>query len=153
MRILILGAGIVGTTPEQLSQEKHDIYVIGQSRVDPSTQRQHNIFAMRISHLQDSFERVGVQDMDLVIAVTSSDEVNIVGCLLAHQYGVPKLVARVRALSLPAPTRLGKDNVGVDEFINPTRIVVDTIERLIEVPGCTDVAYIGGDICRSVVLR
>lgn len=149
MRILILGAGIVGTTlAEQLSQEKHDIYVIER---DPDLIRELNdnldLFAMLGSATsQDSLERVGVQDMDLVIAVTSKDEVNILSCLLAHQYGVPKLVARVRNPEFAHKgSRLDKENVGIDEFINPTRIVVDTIERLIEVPGCTDVAYVGGD--------
>lgn len=148
MRILILGAGIVGTTlAEQLSKEKHDIYVI---ESDPNLIRELNdnldIFALRGSATsQESFERVGVQDMDLVIAVTSNDEVNILGCLLAHHYGVPKLVARVRNPEFAsAESKLNKSNVGIDQFINPTTIVVDTIERLIEVPGCTDVAYIGG---------
>jgi trk system potassium uptake protein TrkA len=148
VRILILGAGIVGTTlAEQLSKEKHDIYVIERN---PDLIRQLNdnldIFAMLGSATsQDSLERVGVQDMDLVIAVTSNDEVNILGCLLAHQYGVPKLVARVRNPEFANEgSRLSKANVGIDQFINPTRIVVDTIERLIEVPGCTDVAYVGG---------
>lgn len=147
MRILILGAGIVGTTlAEQLSKEKHDIYVIEQ---DANLIRELNdnldIFALKgQATSQESFERVGVQDMDLVIAVTSNDEVNILGCLIAHHYGVPKLVARVRNPEFAsAESKLNKTNVGIDEFINPTTIVVNTIERLIEVPSCTDVAYIG----------
>ena len=147
MRILILGAGIVGTTlAEQLSNEKHDIYIVEKN---PDLIRELNdnldIFAIQGSATsQEIFERVGVQDMDLVIAVTSNDEVNILGCLLAHSYGVPKIVARVRNPEFAHKnSRLNKQNVGIDEFINPTQIVVDTIERLIEVPGCTDVAYIG----------
>ena len=147
MRILILGAGIVGTTlAEQLSKEKHDIYVIESDlRLIRELNDNLDIFALKGSATsQESFERVGVQDMDLVIAVTSNDEVNILGCLLAHSYGVPKLVARVRNPEFASPdSKLNKANVGIDQFINPTTIVVDTIERLIEVPGCTDVAYVG----------
>jgi trk system potassium uptake protein TrkA len=147
MRILILGAGIVGTTlAEQLSQEKHDIYVIEKnSELIRELNDNLDIFALKGSATsQESLERVGVQDMDLVIAVTSNDEVNILGCLLSHHYGVPKLVARVRNPEFASKhSSLNKNNVGIDQFINPTTIVVDTIERLIEVPGCTDVAYVG----------
>lgn len=148
MRILILGAGIVGTTlAEQLSKEKNDIYVIEQ---DPLLIKEMNdsldIFAMQGSaSSQDSLEKVGAQDMDLVIAVTSRDEVNILGCILASKMGIPTLIARVRNPEYAADNSLlNKENSGI-EFINPTNIVVQSIERLIEVPGCTDVAYIGDD--------
>jgi trk system potassium uptake protein len=148
LRILILGAGIVGTTlAEQLSKEKNDIYVIEQ---DPLLIKEMNdsldIFAMQGSaSSQDSLEKVGAQDMDLVIAVTSRDEVNILGCLLASKMGVPTLIARVRNPEYASDHSLiNKESSGI-EFINPTNIVVRSIERLIEVPGCTDVAYIGDD--------
>lgn len=151
MRILILGAGIVGQTlADQLSKEKHDIYVIERNPELIQEMNDHlDIFAMSGSATsQQALEKVGVQDMDLVIAVTSRDEVNIVACLLASTYGVPKLVARVRSAEfVGAESVLNKGNVGIDEFINPTNIVVNTLQRLIEVPGCTDVAYIGdGDM-------
>lgn len=146
MRILILGAGIVGyTLAEQLSREKHDIYVIER---DPKLIKDMNdnldIFALCGSaSSQEALERVGVQDMDLVIAVTSTDEVNIIGCLLASTYGVTKTVARVRNAEFALKeSKLSKESFGI-EFINPTNIVVEMIQRLIEVPGCTDVAYIG----------
>jgi len=78
-----------------------------------------------------------------VIAVTSTDEVNIIGCLLATTYGVTKTVARVRNAEFALKdSRLSKAAYGI-EFINPTNIVVEMIQRLIEVPGSTDVAYIG----------
>lgn len=146
MRILILGAGIVGyTLAEQLSGEKHDIYVIERN---PDLIKDMNdnldIFALCGSaSSQEALEKVGVQDMDLVIAVTSTDEVNIVGCLLASCYGVEKTVARVRNSEFALKdSKLSKEEYGI-EFINPTNIVVEMIQRLIEVPGSTDVAYIG----------
>lgn len=147
MRVLILGAGIVGyTLAEQLSKEQHDIYVIERN---PDLIREMNdnldVFALCGSGTsQDVLESLGIQDMDLMISVTSSDEVNVLSCLMASQYGVKKLVARVKNPEFVSEaTILNKDNVGIDLFINPTSIVVEMLERLIEVPGCTDVAYIG----------
>lgn len=147
MRVLILGAGIVGyTLAEQLSQEKHDIYVIEK---DPEIIKVMNdnldLFALCGSGTsQNILEAIGVQDMDLMIAVTSRDEINILSCLMASQYGVKTLVARVKNPEFVAPEAiLEKQNVGIDLFINPVSIVVEMIERLIEVPGCTDVAYVG----------
>lgn len=151
MRVLILGAGIVGyTLAEQLSKEQHDIYVIEQNP-DIITDMNDNldIFALTgTGTSQEVLESIGIQDMDLMIAVTSSDEVNVLSCLMASQYGVKKLVARVKNPQFVSETTiLNKGNVGIDLFINPVTIVVDMLERLIEVPGCTDVAYIGdGDI-------
>lgn len=147
MRVLILGAGIVGyTLAEQLSQENHDIYVIEK---DSNLIREMNdnldIFALCGSGTsQDALEAIGIQDMDLVISVTSHDEVNILSCLMASQYGVKKLVARVKNPEFVSTNAiLDKKNVGIDLFINPTSIVVNMLEKLIEVPGCTDVAYVG----------
>jgi trk system potassium uptake protein TrkA len=99
MRVLILGAGIVGyTLAEQLSKEKHDIYVIEK---DPKIIKVMNdnldLFASCGSGTsQNVLEAIGVQDMDLMISVTNSDEVNILSCLMASQYGVKKLVVRVK---------------------------------------------------------
>jgi trk system potassium uptake protein len=147
MRVLILGAGIVGyTLAEQLSKEKHDIYVIEK---DPKLIKLMNdnldLFASCGSGTsQNTLEAIGVQDMDLMIAVTNSDEVNILSCLMASQYGVKKLVVRVKNPEYVAEHAiLKKENTGIDLFINPVSIVVKMIEQLIEVPGCTDVAYVG----------
>ncbi|MBF0245907.1 MAG: Trk system potassium transporter TrkA, partial [Planctomycetes bacterium] len=93
---------------------------------------------------QEKLESIGIQDMDLAIAVTKHDEVNILCCLMASCYGVPKLVARVKNPEFVERNAiLNKDNVGIDLFINSTNIIVEMIDRLIEVPGCTDVAYVG----------
>jgi trk system potassium uptake protein len=147
MRVLILGAGIVGyTLAEQLSKEKHDIYVIEK---DPKIIKVMNdnldLFASCGSGTsQNVLEAIGVQDMDLMISVTNSDEVNILSCLMASQYGVKKLVVRVKNPEYVAKHAiLEKNNTGIDLFINPVSIVVKMIEQLIEVPGCTDVAYVG----------
>jgi trk system potassium uptake protein TrkA len=147
MRVLILGAGIVGyTLAEQLSKEKHDIYVIEQdSKIIKIMNDNLDLFASCGSGTSQSvLEAIGVQDMDLMIAVTNSDEVNILSSLMASQYGVKKLVVRVKNPEYVSKHAiLQKSNTGVDLFINPVSIVVQMIEQLIEVPGCTDVAYVG----------
>lgn len=100
MRILILGAGDVGFhLARQLATEKHDVVVIEQDRE-------------RVRAIQDSMdalvvegngaslttlERAGIAKTDLLLAVTSQDEINIMACLSASQYEVPKRIARVEA--------------------------------------------------------
>lgn len=146
MRVLIVGAGIVGyTLADQLSREKHDIYVI-EKNAELIREMNDNldVFAMCGSGTsQNTLEAIGIQDMDLMIAVSTLDEVNILSCLMASRYGVKKLVARVKNPEIvTAISILNKESVGVDLFINATSIIVEMIERLIEVPGCTDVATI-----------
>ncbi len=147
MRVLILGAGIVGyTLADQLSKEKHDIYVIEKNQdLIRDMNDALDIFALCGSGTsQRTLEQIGIQDMDLMIAVTNSDEVNILSCLMANKYGVKSIVARVKNPEIVAEhSMFNKEMVGVDRFINSTMIVVEMLERLIEVPGCKDVAYVG----------
>lgn len=147
MRILIIGAGIVGyTLAEQLSSENHDIYVIEK---DPKLIKEMNdnldVFAVEGSGTsQNTLEAIGIQDMDLMVAVTNLDEINIVSCLMGMQYKVKKMVARVKSPELSNPhSVLNQDNCGINRFINPTTIVVNMIDQLVEVPGCTDVVHLG----------
>lgn len=139
MKVLILGAGQVGSTvAESLVSEANDITVVD---VDPA----------RLRNLQDRLDLrtvvgsaahpsvlvgAGIEDCDLVIAVTQSDETNLVACRIAQQlFNVPTRIARLRATDYLANERvLGPDCFDVNLAICPEQVLTDYIVKLVEFP-------------------
>jgi trk system potassium uptake protein TrkA len=139
LKIVILGAGQVGSTlAESLVSEQNDITVID---LDPA----------RLKDLQDRLDlrtvvgfaahpstlvEAGIEDTDLLIAVTQSDETNLAACKVAHMlFNVPTRIARVRSRSILAqPELLADEGFAVDYAISPEDIVTESITRLIEFP-------------------
>lgn len=139
MKIVILGAGQVGSTvAESLVSEQNDITVV-------------DLDAPRLQALQDRLDlrtvlgsaahpsvlaEAGANDADLLIAVTQSDETNLVACkLAARQFNVPRRIARVRAPDfLDNEQVLGSDGFEVDLSICPEQVLTDYIVRLVEFP-------------------
>jgi len=139
MKILIVGAGRVGTSvAENLVSEHNDITVIDP---DPT----------RLSDLQERFDlrgvvgdgsqvsamqRAGAEDADMIIACAASDAVNLVACKIARQiFNVPRRVARIRSSEIPAmPELLGEDGFCVDALISPESSVTDYLTKLVEFP-------------------
>jgi trk system potassium uptake protein TrkA len=150
MRIIIAGAGTVGFhLAKQLVQEGHDISVIEQ---DPDIYQ-------RISELdilpvlgnatsQRLLKEAGIQEAQMVVAVTPSDEVNIMICHLASKFHVPTKIARIRNTEYTLKESvLNPTECGVDLVVNPEEVVVHSIVELVQTPGCTDVAeFAGGKI-------
>ncbi len=139
MKILILGAGQVGSTvAESLVSEANDITVV-------------DLDAEKLRALQDRFdlrtlvgnashpstlEQAGIVDADILLAVTQSDEVNMVACKLAASlYNTPTRIARIRAADyLEHPDIFSPANFCVDFSICPEQILTDYIRKLIEFP-------------------
>lgn len=123
MKIIIIGAGEVGLhLARSLSWEEHKVVVIDQNqnlvdRVSGSL----DVMAIHGSGTSAStLDRAGVKSTDLLIAVTSVDEVNIVACMLAKQFGVNKCIARIRReeySEVESPVSLVE--LGIDQVINP----------------------------------
>ena len=125
MRILILGAGDVGFhLAQQLANENHDVVVIEQDR-ERARMTQDFLDAMVVEGNGASLttlEQAGITRTDLLLAVTSHDEVNLMACLSAAQYGVRKRIARVSKPDYYDHTGiLPPDRLGVDLMINPER--------------------------------
>ena len=144
MKIIILGAGQVGgTLAEHLAHEENDITV-----VDTSTERLrelHNRLDIRTVTGPASYPMVlrqaGGEDADMLIAVTNSDEVNMVACQVAHTlFRTPTKIARVRAAAyLTRKGLFANDAVPIDVLISPEQVVTDHIRRLIVYPGALQV--------------
>jgi trk system potassium uptake protein len=125
MRILILGAGDVGLhLAQQLALENHDVVLIEQDR-ERARMAQDFLDALVVEGNGASLttlEQAGITKTDLLLAVTSHDEVNIMACLSAAQYDVPKRIARVSKPDYYDHTGiLPPERLGVDLMINPER--------------------------------
>ena len=144
MRIIILGAGRVGSgMAHSLSREENDISVVDtnperlrelQEKLDIRTVIGH------ASH-PETLIRAGIEDAELLIALTSSDETNMVACQVAYSlFNTPTKVARVRAADyLAHPELFDREHTPIDVLISPEKLVTDHIQRLIEYPGALQV--------------
>lgn len=150
MKILILGAGQVGgTLAGNLASEKNDITVVDtsearleelQSRLDIRT------VAGPASH-PTTLRKAGAEDADLIIAVTSSDEVNMMACQVAHSlFHTPKKICRVRAQAYVQRREelFHPDHIPIDVTIAPEELVTHAVERLLEHPGALQVLDFAG---------
>ncbi|HEX5339207.1 MAG TPA: Trk system potassium transporter TrkA [Gallionella sp.] len=158
MKILILGAGQVGSTvAESLVSEANDITVVDadgeklrllQDRLDLRT------LVGNASH-PSVLEQAGIADTDMLLAVTQSDEVNMLACKLAASfYNTPTRIARIRATDfLERPELFNKDNFCVDFSICPEQILTEYITKLIEFPEALQVLEFGGGKASLVAVR
>ncbi|MCA9772486.1 MAG: Trk system potassium transporter TrkA [Myxococcales bacterium] len=144
MHIIIIGAGEVGSSlAQRLSQEAKDVVVI-----DESGDRLRSIQELSdVQTIQGSgsspaiLRKAGIEDADMLIAVTDSDEVNLVACLLAQaSYSSTIKIARIRNPEYyEASGILGTEALGIDLAINPEREAAEAIVKLLEIPsGATD---------------
>jgi len=147
LRIIIVGAGKLGyDLTKILSQEDHDVIVIDKD-AEALKPIADNFDVMTVNGNGASvkvLEKVQADTAQLVLAVTDYDELNIIACMIAKQWGVPMTVARVRNPDY-APDSLpflgSYHNFGIDLFLNPEYLAAQEIYRLIEVPNATSVGY------------
>jgi trk system potassium uptake protein TrkA len=158
LKVIVLGAGQVGASvAENLVSEANDITVVDTN-------------AGRLAQLQDRLDlrtvtgnaahpstliRAGIEDADMLVAVTQSDETNLVACKLARKlFNTPTRIARVRAADyLEHPEIFADDNFAVDLAICPEQILTDNIVRLIEFPESLQVLEFAGGRLSLVAVR
>jgi trk system potassium uptake protein TrkA len=144
MRIVIVGAGVVGySLVEQLSYERHDLSLVEQdsSICNTISEKMDLLVLQGTGSSPDVLKQAGIDSADMVIAVTPNDEINILVCGLAEQYGVKKRIARIRNQEYSDPgSEVDVSRLGVTQVIQPERVVVDAILQFIESPGALDAA-------------
>ncbi|HAC88716.1 MAG TPA: Trk system potassium transporter TrkA [Gammaproteobacteria bacterium] len=144
-KIIILGANqVAGALAETLANEKNDITVVDtdaeklqelKDRIDIGT------VTGQASH-PDVLEKAGGQDADMIIAVTDSDEINMVACRVAYSlFQTREKICCIRSTSyLDNKDKLqGKHGIAVDDIVSPEAIVSDYISHLIDLPGSLQV--------------
>jgi trk system potassium uptake protein TrkA len=158
MKIVILGAGQVGASvADHLSREANDITIV-------------DIDNQRLRELQDRLDirsvlghaahpstlmRAGIEDADLVIALTNSDESNMAACQVAYSlFKTPTKIARIRASEyLEHPALFSPDDCPIDVLISPEQLVTKHVQRLIEYPGALQVLDFADGKAQLVAMR
>ena len=159
MKIIILGAGQVGTTlAANLVSEDNDITLVdNESQHLQNLQDKHDLRVVTGSPSSPKILRdAGAADADLMVAVTASDEINMIACQLGYTlFNTPTRIARIRnAEYLREKDKLFNDeNVPIDHLISPENLVTDEITRLIAYPGALQVAYFANNRISIVIVK
>ncbi|WP_263081440.1 Trk system potassium transporter TrkA [Endozoicomonas sp. Mp262] len=144
MKIIILGAGQVGgTLAENLASEENDITVVDtngdrlrelQDRIDIRT-------IQGMASFPSVLKQAGADEADMLVAVTNSDEVNMIACQIAYtMFHTPSKIARIRqAAYLNKANLFCDDALPIDVLISPEQVVTNYIKRLLERPGALQV--------------
>ncbi len=158
MKIIILGAGSVGSTlAANLTSEANDITLI-------------DVDAKKLQNLQDRLDirtvvgpashpdvlrAAGAEDADMLIAVTDNDETNMVACQVAYTlFHTPTKIARVRSAEyLKYPQLFTQEALPIDVFISPEELLTENIFRLIENPGALQVLDFADGLVQLVAIR
>jgi len=158
MKIIILGAGQVGTSvAEVLATEASDITVVDIDETKLETLRDRldiNTVVGEAAH-PEVLARAGAEDADMILAVTNSDEINMVACQVAYTlFHTPTKIARVRSVGyLSHPQLFTQEALPVDVLISPEQLVTDYVQRLIEHPGALQVLDFAGGKVQLVAVR
>lgn len=157
MRIVIVGAGKVGYfLAERLSQENHDVIVIEGNEERRSIVESH-LDVMTIRGNGASPKVLAEADIDkagMLIAVTDSDEVNMIACMAAKQAGVKKTIARVRNIEYAEQDQtVFNQALGIDMVINPEMVTAVEISQIIRTPSALDVEDFAGGKVRMLEVK
>lgn len=143
MNILIVGAGVVGVAlAEQFSLEGHRVAVIERNRqIAMELKEKLDIMAVYGNASSPSvLLKAGIKTMDMVIAVTDADEVNLVVGMLASRFGVKHRIVRIRNREyMDDDCVLPLKELGIDHIINPEPTIVEALDQMIKIPGTTSI--------------
>ena len=137
MKIIIVGCGKVGNTiTAQLIKEKHDITLIDiRSNVISDVANRYDVMGVVGNGASLSVQKeAGIDETDLLIAVTDSDELNLLCCLIAKKAGNCSTIARVRNPVYSKEIGFIKDELGLSMTINPEYAAATEIARILRFP-------------------
>lgn len=144
MKVVIVGAGEVGYhIADRLSREGQNVSLIEKSpdKVRALASKLNALVVQGIGSSAEALEEVEIQNADLFIAVTNQDEVNLISCMLANEYGVPKIVSRIRNIEYAGEEwAANARKLGIDLLINPQMVVAKDLVEVISYPAATSVA-------------
>lgn len=157
MKIVVVGAGKVGySLAQRLAQDQHDVYVI-EKNGDRIKNLENNLDVNLVQGNGSSIsllQEIGIEDMGMLIAVTDSDEVNMLACMLGKAAGIPKTIARVRDTEYENGTNaVIRDRLGIDLFINPEMVTAQEIYKVLKTPAALDVEDFASGAVRLVEFK
>ena len=156
MKIIIVGDGKLGSTlTEQLSFEGHDVTVIDhQGSVLNNSVNMHDVIGIQGNGASYDIQmEAGVPRSDLVIAATSSDELNILCCIMAKKLGAKNTIARVRNPEYSRQLRMMREELGLSMVVNPEREAAREIARNLRFPSALHIDLFARGRVELVELR
>jgi trk/ktr system potassium uptake protein len=158
MKIIILGAGQVGSSvAANLVSEANDITIVDiNPKLLQSLSERYDLQAiMGVASHPSVLAKAGANDADMIIAVTNSDETNMVACQVAYTlFHTPTKIARVRNLDYQNnPALFAQEALPIDVLINPEQIVTEYISRLVSFPGALQVLDFADGKAQMVAIR
>ncbi len=158
MKIIILGAGQVGSSvADNLANEANDITIVDvdQARLQLLKDRLDIRTVAGVASHPEVLSRAGAEDADMILAVTNSDETNMIACQVAYTlFHTPTKIARVRSGEYLSHAQLfSQEALPVDVLISPELIVTKHIQHLIETPGALQVLDFAAGKVRLVAVK
>ncbi len=158
MKIIILGAGQVGSSvAENLVSEDNDITVVDTDsvRLQAMLDRLDLRTVLGSASHPEVLQRAGCEDADMILAVTSSDETNMVACQIAYTlFHTPTKIARVRSSAyLQYKEIFTQEAIPVDVLISPEQVITNYVCGLIENPGALQVLDFADGKIQLVAVR
>ena len=142
MNIIIVGCGKVGSTlAKQLSKEGHDISIIDiNDKVVEEFSNSHDVMGIVGNGAAYSIQKsAGIEKAHLLIAVTGSDELNLLCCLIARKAGNCETIAKVRNPIYYKEIGFIKEELGLSMVINPDYEAASEIARILRFPSAIDI--------------
>jgi len=157
MRIIIAGAGEIGVyLAEMLAKEKHDVVLI-EPNIDKlnAVESHHDILAIHGSSTSfEILESAGARHADLIIAVTQSEEVNLITSVFGKEMGAKQSIARIDNKEfLQRKNEKYFRNLGIDSVICPENLASNEIVGLLKQVGTTEVFEFSGGILSLLVIK
>ena len=142
MKIILVGGGKVGTAlARQLSEEGHNVTVVdtNKARVEHLTETYDVLGIVGNGSSITTLSEAGIEDADVFIAVTGSDELNLLCCMFAKKAGHCHGIARVRNPSYSHELDFIKKQIGISAIINPEMAAAKEISHLLRFPGASKI--------------
>lgn len=147
MKIVIIGLGTIGRTIlRNLSNEGHTVTIIDEDKlkIEQLIER-YDVFGVVGNGASMEIQaEANVKDAELVIALTRSDELNILACLVAKRVGAKNTIARVRNPAYRRQIAEMKDDLGISMVVNPERDTADEIFNLVSLPSVAQIDHFAG---------
>ncbi len=144
MKIVIIGLGTIGKTIlKNLSGEGHTITIIDEDKTKIETLiEKYDVFGVvGNGACMDIQKEANMQNADLAIVLTNSDELNVFACLVAKKIGVANTIARVRNPDYRKQIIEMKDDLGIAMIVNPEQEMANEIFNLISLPSVNEIEH------------
>ncbi len=144
MKIVIIGLGTIGRTILRTQvNENHTITIIDENRekIEDLIEKYDVFGVVGNGACMDIQREANVQDADLVIALTKSDELNIFACMVARKVGAKNTIARVRNPDYSVQIAEMKEDLGISMLVNPEKDTANEIFNLINLPSIVQVEH------------